>query len=365
MTIREQEILEYIKLNPMISQQDLANILGIERSSVAVHISNLVKKGIIKGKGYIIEPKKYVLVIGGSNIDILGTPDKTLIMEDSNPGKISTSPGGVGRNIAENIALLGLNCKLLSAVGKDLYGNQILEKTSVSGVDTHYVKQLLTKSTSTYLSILDETGDMKVALSDMSITEDIDITYIKKNEDLIKNASLIVLDTNLEESVLEYIVHTFTESRFIVDTVSTTKAIKIIPLLSKLFCIKPNRVEAEILLNMTINNDDDILSALQLFAKVGITHPMVTLGKKGVAYLNNNKLMIIPSSKISIVNANGAGDAFTAGITYGFYQNKSISDTIKIGNTAAKIALESEKTVNPNMTIYSILNNIKTGGQHE
>lgn len=356
MTIREQEILNYIKLNPMTTQQELADILGIERSSVAVHISNLVKKGIIKGKGYIIEPEKYVLVIGGSNMDILGTPDHSLIMEDSNPGKISTSPGGVGRNIAENIALLGIDCKLLSAVGKDLYGNQLLEKTSLSGVDTHYIKQSTSKSTSTYLSILDETGDMRLALADMSITEDINISYIKKNEDLIKNASLVVLDTNLDQNVLNYIVQTFTSTKFIVDTVSTTKARKIIPLLSKLFCIKPNKAEAEILLNMTINNNQDILSALQLFAKLGITSPMITLGKKGVAYLEEQVLTIVPPSKVIIKNANGAGDAFTAGITYGFYQNKSMSDTITIGNNAAKLALESEKTVNPNMTIYSILN---------
>lgn len=358
MTSREQEILKYIKLNPLTTQQELADILGIERSSVAVHISNLVKKGIIKGKGYIIEPEQYVLVIGGSNMDILGTPNDKLIMSDSNPGSITTSPGGVGRNIAENIALLGLECKLLSVVGKDLYGNQLLEKTTKAGVDVHYVSQLEDKSTSTYLSILDETGDMKVALSDMSITKDLDISYIKKNEELIKNASLVVIDTNLEENVLEYLVHTFSDTRFIVDTVSTTKARKIVPLLSKLFCIKPNTVEAEVLLGMTIKTDDDIKSALQLFAKLGITHPMITLGKKGVAYLDKQELTIIPSSKSTIVNANGAGDAFTAGITYGFYQDFTISKSIKVGNNAAKIALESENTVNPNMTIYSILNNI-------
>lgn len=358
MTLREQEILEHIKLNPMTTQQELADILGIERSSVAVHISNLVKKGIIKGKGYIIEPEKYVIVIGGSNMDILGMPTNSLIMSDSNPGSISTSPGGVGRNIAENIALLGLECKLLSAVGNDLYGNQLLDKTLSSGVDVHYVKQVSDKSTSTYLSILDETGDMKVALSDMSITKDIDIAYIQQNSDLIKTASLVVLDTNLDEEVLTYIISTFKDCRFIVDTVSTTKAVKVIPLLSKLFCIKPNLVEAEVLLNMKIKTDTDIRHALQLFLKLGISHPMITLGQKGVAYIDGQDLKVVPSSKTTIVNANGAGDAFTAGITYGFYSNSTIKETIQTGNMAAKIALESAETVNPNMSIYSILNNI-------
>jgi len=358
MTLREQEILDYIKSNPMITQQELADILGIERSSVAVHISNLSKKGIIKGKGYIIEPEHYVLVIGGSNMDILGVPHKALLLKDSNPGRISTSPGGVGRNIAENLALLGLDIKLLSAVGKDLYGSQIIEKTTRSGVDTHYMKQLLAKPTSTYLSILDETGDMIVALNDMSITKEIDISYIKKNEDLIKNSSFVILDTNLEQEVLEYLVQTFINTKFIVDTVSAAKASKITQLLNKIFCIKPNLAEAEVLLDKSMQNDEDILLGLLEFEKLGVVSPMITLGKKGVAYLSNHKLQIIPPYPTTIKNANGAGDAFTAGITYGFYCNHSLKESINIGSIAARIALESEKTVNPNMNIHTILNQL-------
>lgn len=356
MTQREEEILEHLKKNPMISQQDLADRLGIERSSVAVHISNLSKKGIIKGKGYIIEAEKYVLVIGGSNMDILGTPYDGLVLKDSNPGQITVSPGGVGRNIAENMALLGLETKLLSVVGKDLYGNQIVDKTSASGVDMHYIKQLITRSTSTYLSILDHTGDMHIALSDMSISKEIDIAYIKKNEELIKNASYVVLDTNIEQSVLEYIMGTFETTRFIVDTVSTHKAIKIKDKLSHIFCIKPNRWEAEILLDMTLETDNDILKALTTFKEKGITYPMITLGSRGVAYINQNTLAILPSKQASIINANGAGDAFTAGIMYGFFNDKSIEETINIGLSAAKIALESKNTVNPNMSAYTLLN---------
>ena len=124
----------------MITQQELADILGIERSSVAVHISNLIKKGIIKGKSYIMEPKKYILVIGGSNMDLLGTPKNRLIMEDSNPGIVRSSPGGVARNISENLAHLKVETKLLSAVGKELFGKQIIVVTLKSGVDTNYIK---------------------------------------------------------------------------------------------------------------------------------------------------------------------------------------------------------------------------------
>ena len=115
MTDREQEILEIIKENPMVSQQELADILNITRSSVAVHITNLMKKGYIKGKGYIISKSNFVTIIGGSNIDIQGAPNNDVVMFDSNPGKVDISLGGVGRNICENISKLGVNTKLLSA----------------------------------------------------------------------------------------------------------------------------------------------------------------------------------------------------------------------------------------------------------
>ena len=49
-TERERQLLDWIAENPLISQQELADKAGITRSSVAVHISNLMKKGFIQGK---------------------------------------------------------------------------------------------------------------------------------------------------------------------------------------------------------------------------------------------------------------------------------------------------------------------------
>ena len=68
-TDREQQILAWIKQNPLISQNELAQLCGITRSGVAAHISNLMKKGYIQGKGYIVTPPSYVAVVGAINID--------------------------------------------------------------------------------------------------------------------------------------------------------------------------------------------------------------------------------------------------------------------------------------------------------
>ena len=84
MTQRERQILNWIEENPLISQQELAEKAGITRSSVAVHISNLMKKGYITGKGYIVHTAPYVTVVGGVNMDIGGWPSEVPVDRDSN-----------------------------------------------------------------------------------------------------------------------------------------------------------------------------------------------------------------------------------------------------------------------------------------
>ncbi|MFR0788392.1 MAG: PfkB family carbohydrate kinase [Vescimonas sp.] len=125
MTQRERQILNWIEADPMISQQELAERAGITRSSVAVHISNLMKKGCIAGKGYIVTRSPYVTVVGGMNMDIGGWPSEELVAQDSNPGRVRMSPGGVGRNIAHNMSLMGLDVRLLTAFGDDVYAQKL------------------------------------------------------------------------------------------------------------------------------------------------------------------------------------------------------------------------------------------------
>ena len=97
MTRRERQLLEWIRENPCISQQELADKAGITRSSAAVHISNLMRKGYIAGRGYLLREAPYIAVVGGVNMDIGAVSDAPLVARDSNPGRVTTSLGGVGK----------------------------------------------------------------------------------------------------------------------------------------------------------------------------------------------------------------------------------------------------------------------------
>ena len=85
MTQRERQLLEWIRENPMISQQELAEKAGITRSSAAVHISSLMKKGYIAGRGYLLRTDPYIVVVGGVNMDIGAVSHAPLVARDSNP----------------------------------------------------------------------------------------------------------------------------------------------------------------------------------------------------------------------------------------------------------------------------------------
>ena len=143
----------------MASQQELADALGITRSSVAVHLSSLMKKGKIKGRAYIIEEEEKLTVIGGMNVDLQGFSSDKIRLYDSNPGRILRSAGGVGRNLAKTLAKLEIPVRLLSVLGKDEDGDYLLEQTKVSGVDVDGVLRSDKGVTSVYLSLMDKDGD--------------------------------------------------------------------------------------------------------------------------------------------------------------------------------------------------------------
>ncbi|MBN2897206.1 MAG: winged helix-turn-helix transcriptional regulator [Clostridia bacterium] len=346
MTKRENEILEMIQNNPMISQKEIAEKLNITRSSVGVHIASLISQGFIAGKGYVVNEGFFVTVVGGSNMDILGKPSVPMKGNDSTPGTISYSEGGVGRNIAENLAKLSAPVKLLSVVGKDSNGERILNSGMRSGIDMSRVKVVEGMSTSTYLSVLNHEGEVLNALSDMDIVSEINSGYILECMGLMNRSKLVCVDTNLEPTVLE-LVFNQCQAPIFIDTVSSAKCTKILGFEDKIFLLKPNVIETEKLLNMTIKSEADILSAMAQFLEKGIKNIIITAGTDGVYFADARGMWHAQAEKAEIVNSNGAGDAFMSGLLYGFLNGESLEEACVTGYNASLITLKSASTINP------------------
>jgi len=350
MTDREEELLELIRKNPAISQKELAAALGITRSSVGVHITNLIKKGYILGKGYILKEEDYICVLGGANIDIIGLPNKKLIPGDSNPGRIKIALGGVGRNIAENLIYLGVPTKLISAVGDDLYGHKILEHSERIGLDVRNTLVLSQRPTSTYLAILDEKGDMQAAISQMDIMEELTIEFIQSKKQVVDNARICIIDANIPQAVIHYVLDNCKKTKFFLDTVSTAKAHKIKDKIGAFYTIKPNKIEAELLTDIEINNEEDLLRAAEYFLAQGVKRVFITLGSQGVFYHDGDRHNLIPGPEVKVVNATGAGDAFFAALAFCDFHNYDIDKSAKFSLATSILALSHEETINPNIS---------------
>lgn len=354
MTDREAQIYHWIKENPMISQEELAEKAGIKRSSVAVHISNLMKKGYIQGKGYITNETSYCMVIGGVNIDIGGRPDGLLIPRDSNPGHITMSLGGVGRNIAHNMSLLGLSVKMITALGDDANAHRIIESCKELGIDISHSCHSTEDATSTYLFIAQQDGDMSVAISDMNIYRHLTPEFIATKMDIINHASMVVVDTNIPEETIAYLAENC-KAPIYADPVSCTKAKKLLPVLGKLHAITPNLLEAEILSGMRIDSRELLDEAAKKLLKKGLKQVFITLGSDGIYAANEQEAIHLPNLKCKLVNATGAGDAMMAGFAFAETMGYGLKDIALLGLGAASIAVEGKATINEEMCVEEVI----------
>ena len=349
MTQRERQILQLIEANPMISQQELADKLGITRSSVAVHISNLTKKGYIAGKGYVLRSGSYAVIVGGVNVDIGGHSFAPLVGADSNPGKISMSLGGVGRNIAHNASLLGVDVRMLTAYGDDLNGERVAASCSELGIDISCGLRVTGGTTSTYLYLTDHTGEMALAVSDMAICDRITPEYLADNLPLLQNAQVVVADCNIPAESLRFLAENLTVPLF-VDPVSTVKAEKLRPILHKIHTLKPNRLEAELLSGVKIESREDVAKAADKLMEMGVHRLFISQGGDGELAAMGDEKVWLPNLPGNMVNTTGCGDSFTAAIVWAYLEGKDLRSTALAGLAAGSITMESNETINPAMS---------------
>lgn len=295
----------------------------------------------------------YVVVIGGANIDIIGTPNAKPIIKDSNPGKTNMSLGGVARNIAENLSRLDVKVEFITVLGDDGYANEIKNNCKKLNIGLSHSLIIPNERTSTYLCITDELGDMQLAISDMEIYKYISPKFLEEKLDFINNSRLCVLDTNIPTESLYYLMDNCKVPIFL-DTVSNSKTEKIKDIIHNVYTLKPNLMEAEILSNMKISSHEDLEKATEIILKKGIKNLFVSLGSKGVYYTNGKEKGYTPIIDNNIVSTTGAGDSFLAAVVWAYLNNLNIEETAKVGIAASSITVKSKLTVSEDMSVNNI-----------
>lgn len=349
MTQREQQILQWIREDPQITQQELAERAGITRSSAAVHISNLMKKGLIKGRGYIVSGAPYAVVVGGVNIDIGGRSHDRLRQRDSNPGRVQVCLGGVGRNIAHNMALLGVDTRMVTVFGDDFHAQRIISSCGELGIDISKSLQIPGESTSTYLYIAGRDGDMALALSDMEIYRHITPEFLAARAPLLQGAGAVVVDANIPAESIEWLAG-HVKAPIFADPVSVAKADRLRPALGRLHALKPNTDEAKLLSGVDITDEASLNRAADVLLDTGLERVFLSMGADGVLAAGHTGRVRLPNPPGNMVNTTGCGDAFMAALVWAHLNGLGLEESAKAGLAAASIAMEGSETINPLMS---------------
>ena len=149
-----------------------------------------------------MEEARTVSVVGGANIDIVAKSNAIYFPGTSNPGTVTETPGGVGRNIAHMLALLGVEVEPYSVVGDDSSGKLILDSARTAGIRTDSVLITDEEKTGQYVAVQDADGTLASAVSDMRAMELLTPELLEQHRERLQASRMIVTDTNIPDKSL-------------------------------------------------------------------------------------------------------------------------------------------------------------------
>ncbi|MDO5298781.1 MAG: carbohydrate kinase family protein [Clostridia bacterium] len=301
----------------------------------------------------------YIAGIGGANMDIHGRSDQQLVMRDSNPGTLHMSLGGVCRNICENLARLGADVRLITVVGDDAHGRNIIEGCMEAGIDMSAARVLRGERSSCYISLMDGDGDMLLAMSDMHIIKKLNAQLVDESRDVLCGADMVVCDGNLSVKTIERLTQVCDRPMYI-DPVSTAWAREIKPFIGYFDTVKPNRMELAALTDCPVDTMRNLELACDILRGRGVRRVFVSLGRDGMFYKGpEGAIYGVSRPYDGMVNATGAGDASMAGIVWASREGLDAETTLHTAMAAGMVAISSPDTISREMSLTAIKNMIK------
>jgi pseudouridine kinase len=365
---KKQQLLQLIRANPFISQQELATALGLSRSAVANYIAGLIRERKLLGRAYVLPDRRPVTCIGAANLDRKLRSLAGIALHTSNPARQSESFGGVARNIAENLAHLGTPVAMLTATGKDSSGAALLAHAQSLGIDTGGTLQLADVASGTYTAVLDQDGEMVVALADMALYDRLDAAFIDSCQARIAASALVVADLNLPLATVEALIAQArrAEAPLVVVAVSEPKMARLPPDLAGVRLLILNRGELAARVGRTLVSETELDAAVAEVRAQGARDLIVTRGAEGVLYTRGSDIVRLYAHGADVVDVTGAGDAFAAAVCWSLLQDADdLELACRRGLKLSALTLGVAETVHPRIKPDSLadITNLNTNTQ--
>ncbi len=299
-----------------------------------------------------------VLVIGAAGLDMVGRVKSDLRQHTSNPAQIRLAFGGAARNVAENLLHLGTAVNLITVVGNDTQGEQLLDSIARAGANVEAVVHSSSYPTGAYLGILNQTGKLEYGLDDMRLLGELSPKRIHAREELFRSSSLVFIDANLPKETLRTVLSIARRVKIPVcaDPTSASLAAKLIPHLPRLRMVVPNSLEASILCKMEHRptTRKEAIEAAKALVGQGVSIAIVTMAEIGVCYATSETSGHVPTVRTDVVDPTGGGDALTAAVLFGLLNQMPIDDAVRLGVAAESLTLNYRGAVVPDLSLEKL-----------
>ena len=293
-----------------------------------------------------------MVVIGTVFVDIKGFPDDLYIPEGRNAGRVEIVHGGVGRNVAEDIANVELRPRFVGMVDDTAEGAEVLRKLKNHKVDTEYVA-VTQDGMGMWLAVFNNSGDIAGSISKRPTSDAMLRMIEEKGDEFFADADSIVLEIDLDKelikSVFRYAEKYNKKVYAVVANMSIASQRR--DFLQSIDCFVCNEQEAGILFvcdfsGLTPEELCEELSRRVVSAR--IPSMVVTMGSRGAVYADmNGDKGVYPARKVKVRDTTGAGDAFCAGVAIGLTYGKTMREAVEIGTRLASSVITVSENVCP------------------
>lgn len=306
-----------------------------------------------------------LLAIGSAALDIKARLTRAPLPTTDVPGQITLKPGGVARNIAENLARLGVPIVFAGIMGDDPQARLLIEFSRTAGLsaqalarstptpdDVYRLKLPDILPTATLNIILGPDGRQIAGAFSGDILDALQPSDLDQLHGLIAAAPAIICDGGLPADVLLRLREMLPEEVFFYGNPgSVALAPRFVPLLDRLDLITCNHLEAQALTRVKVDSPAKLISSALILVKQGVRRAVITFGARGLAYADEERSLYQPAKPARLVDATGAGDALAAAMIEALLRDEPIGVCLQRGLAAAALTCESEDTVAPSMSL--------------
>lgn len=299
------------------------------------------------------DPGATIVCVGGVVADRVVCLDGPPVAGTSNPGSVVSSPGGVARNVAENLGRLGYRPALVSVIGDDTVGTSLVSGVRAVGVDARGVRTVPAEPTAEYLAILAPDGELVLGVAVMAILDaltpaDVDAAWPA-------GGGWVVLDCNPRPEVLAHALARARDDdgvRLVVVAVSAPKVLRLPADLTGIDILFCTRDEAQAWLAACGDAPGDDAPAAELAAALrasGARAVVVTLGAAGALALDGDGVVEVPGEPVAVVDVTGGGDALVAGTVSAIVEGAGLAAAVRRGVRLAGLTVAVQGAVRPDL----------------